>query len=141
MFDKIVVGVDASDTARRAVEAAAEIAVMSGAELHIASADAPKSFKATADGEKFEAVNTEGDINSLLQILSFVAKKYRIEPILHPAHGDPADALVSIADELGADLIVVGNQGMKGVRRVLGSVPNSVAHSANCSVLIVDTTE
>jgi nucleotide-binding universal stress UspA family protein len=38
-----------------------------------------------------------------------------------------------------ADLIVVGNKGMKGVRRVLGSVPNSVAHGAHCSVLIVDT--
>lgn len=141
MFEKILVGADASDTARRAVEAAAELAVMSKGELHIASADAPKSFKATTDGEKFEAVNTEGDVDSLLQVLSFVAKKYGIEPILHPSHGDPADALVSIADELGADLIVVGNRGMKGVRRVLGSVPNSVAHSANCSVLIVDTTE
>ena len=39
------------------------------------------------------------------------------------------------------DLIVVGNKGMKGVRRVLGSVPNSVAHGAACSVLIVDTTD
>ena len=44
-----------------------------------------------------------------------------------------------MADRIGADLIVVGNKGMKGVRRVLGSVPNSVAHQANCSVLIVDT--
>ena len=46
---------------------------------------------------------------------------------------------MKVADHVGADLIVVGNRGMKGVRRVLGSVPNSVAHSANCSVLIVDT--
>lgn len=141
MFERILVGADGSDTARRAVEAAAEIAVMSNGELHIASADAPRSFKAAPSGEKFEAVNTEGEVDSLLQVLSFVAKKYGIEPILHPSHGDPAEALVSIADELDADLIVVGNRGMKGVRRVLGSVPNSVAHSANCSVLIVDTTE
>jgi nucleotide-binding universal stress UspA family protein len=53
--------------------------------------------------------------------------------------GDPAEAIVRLADQVGADLIVVGNKGMKGVRRVLGSVPNSVAHHANCSVLIVDT--
>lgn len=141
MFEKILVGADDSGTARRAVEAAAEIAVMSKGELHIASAHAPKTFKADATGERFETLNTEGDVDSLLQVLSFIAKKYGIEPILHPAHGDPADALVSAADEIGADLIVVGNRGMKGARRLLGSVPNSVAHSANCSVLIVDTTE
>jgi nucleotide-binding universal stress UspA family protein len=141
MFEKILVGADGSDTARRAVEAAAEIAVMSKGELHIASADAPKSFKVTSSGEKFEAVDTETEVDSLLQVVSFVTKKYGIEPILHPSHGDPAEALVAIADELGADLIVVGNLGMKGVRRVLGSVANSVAHSANCSVLIVDTAE
>jgi len=40
-----------------------------------------------------------------------------------------------------ADLIVVGNKGMRGARRVLGSVPNSIAHSAPCSVLIVDTVD
>ena len=55
---------------------------------------------------------------------------------VHPpsAKGDPADILISKADEIGADLIVVGNKGMKGVRRVLGHVPNSVAHGAACSV-------
>jgi nucleotide-binding universal stress UspA family protein len=141
MFEKVLVGADDSVTARRAVEAAAEIAVMSKSELHIASADAPKSFRANTEGERFDAVNTEGEVDSLLQVLSFVAKKYGIVPILHASHGDPADALVSMADEIGADLIVVGNRGMKGVRRVLGSVPNSVAHAANCSVLIVDTTD
>ena len=141
MFDKILVGADDSATALRAVEAAAEIAVMSKGVLHIASADAPKTFKADSTGERFEALDTAGVVDSLLQVLSFIAKKYGIEPILHPVHGDPADALVRVADEIGADLIVVGNRGMKGARRLLGSVPNSVAHSANCSVLIVDTTE
>jgi hypothetical protein len=47
--------------------------------------------------------------------------------------------VVAIAEEVGATLVVVGNKGMKGVRRVLGSVPNAVAHKAPCSVLIVDT--
>ena len=47
--------------------------------------------------------------------------------------------LIADAAEVEADLIVVGNKGMTGVRRVLGSVPNSVAHSAPCSVLIAFT--
>ena len=53
--------------------------------------------------------------------------------------GPPADAVVAVADKVDADLIVVGNKGMKGARRVLGSVPNSIAHGAPCSVLIFDS--
>ena len=48
-------------------------------------------------------------------------------------------ALCDVAAEVGADLIVVGNRGMAGAKRFLGSVPNSVAHQATCSVLIVST--
>ena len=51
--------------------------------------------------------------------------------------GDPADVLVNLASECGADVLVIGNKGMK--RRVLGSVPNTVTHKADCSVLVVKT--
>ena len=54
--------------------------------------------------------------------------------------GDPADALIRVAADADADLIVVGNRGMAGARRVLGSVPNKVSHHCSSSVLIVDTT-
>ena len=54
--------------------------------------------------------------------------------------GDPAKAILSVAKEVGADLIVVGNKGMKGKGRFLGSVPNEVAHQAPCAVLIVSST-
>jgi nucleotide-binding universal stress UspA family protein len=60
---------------------------------------------------------------------------------MHASKEDPGHALIKIAEEIDADLIVVGNRGMKGARRVLGSIPNSVAHGASCSVLIVDTTD
>jgi nucleotide-binding universal stress UspA family protein len=58
----------------------------------------------------------------------------------HALPGDPAKAILSVANEVGADLIVVGNKGMKGAKRVLGSVPNDIAHQAPCAVLIVSTT-
>ena len=77
---------------------------------------------------------------SSLRRLSDLVKERGLEPVVHAAEGDPTDAIVRIAEDVGADLIVVGNKGMKGVRRVLGSVPNSVAHKAPCSVLIADTT-
>jgi nucleotide-binding universal stress UspA family protein len=55
--------------------------------------------------------------------------------------GDPADRIVEVAREEGADLIVVGNRGLDERRRhrVLRSVPARVAHGAPCSVYIVDT--
>ena len=52
--------------------------------------------------------------------------------------GDPAEVLVRLAAECGADLLVIGNKGIK--RRVLGSVPNTVTHNADCSVMVVKTT-
>ena len=55
--------------------------------------------------------------------------------------GDPADAILDVAEERGSDLIVVGNKGMTGAKRfLLGSVPNKVSHHAPCSVLIIRTT-
>ena len=58
-----------------------------------------------------------------------------------PREGDPADAILDVAEERDADLIVVGNKGMTGAKRfLLGSVPNKVSHHAPCSVLIIRTT-
>jgi nucleotide-binding universal stress UspA family protein/nitrite reductase/ring-hydroxylating ferredoxin subunit len=55
------------------------------------------------------------------------------------ASGDPGKTIARLADENGSDLVVVGNKGLAGARRVLGSVPNTVSHSAECDVLIVHT--
>jgi nucleotide-binding universal stress UspA family protein len=52
--------------------------------------------------------------------------------------GHAGDVLVRLAEECGADVLVIGNKGMH--RRVLGSVPNTVTHKAGCSVLVVKTT-
>jgi len=54
--------------------------------------------------------------------------------------GNPADVVIAIAEEVGADLIVVGSKGMRGARRVIGSVPNTIAHRAPRHVLIAKTT-
>jgi nucleotide-binding universal stress UspA family protein len=67
------------------------------------------------------------------------ARGHRIEVSCHARETDPASALLDVAEELEADLLVVGNKGMRGPRRYLGSVPSKVAHHAGCSVLIVDT--
>lgn len=141
MFNVVLVGADGSETARRAVEAAAELAATSKGTLHIVTAFEPKSYAAGSRPAEFEHINSEGDVDALLQALSFIGTSKGVETVVHAARGEAAEVIIRHADETGADLVVVGNRGMKGVRRVLGSVPNSVAHGAPCSVLIVDTTE
>jgi nucleotide-binding universal stress UspA family protein len=141
MTDVVPVGADDSPTARCAIEAAAEIVEMSDGTLHNLSACEPKVLGPGSPPCEFENLNNEDGIDALLQVLSFITESQGIPPALHAMTGDPADAPIKKADELGADLVVVGHRGMKGVHRVLGSVPSTVAHGVNCSVIVVDTTE
>jgi nucleotide-binding universal stress UspA family protein len=142
MFKKIVVGADDSSTAAAAVDAAMNLAALCGAELHIVTAYKADKAKPPPAGlpDEFRYSLSAHPADTLLEGLARRARAINLDPIVHPATGEPADTLTSLAAKEGADLIVVGNKGMKGVRRVLGSVPNDVAHRASCSVLIVDTT-
>lgn len=141
MFDVVVVGADDSVTARRAVEAASEIAAMSKGALHIVTVYEKRLFDDKHLPNEFRHLDNEGEASALLQVLSFIARNKGVDPVLHSVCGSPAEAITKISAELKADLVVVGNKGMKGARRVLGSVPNSIAHSAECSVAIIDTSE
>ena len=138
MFKTIIVGADSSATAARAVATAVELVKTLGGSLHVMTAYRPPSTRVVMlPDEYIDKVTDPADL--LLGNLRDKIAGQGVEARYHPAAGDPAEAIVRVADQVGADLIVVGNKGMKGVRRVLGSVPNSVAHQANCSVLIVDT--
>ena len=139
MFKTVLVGADSSKTALQAVLVAAEVAQLAGGKLHIVTAYDGKSVRASDLPPEFQQSGAAHPADVLLEGLSHIVKNKGLEPILHAAKGDPVDAIVETAERLDADLIVVGNVGMKGARRVLGSVPNSIAHNAPCSVLIVDT--
>lgn len=141
MFDIVVVGADDSSTARRAIEAATELVVMSGGQLHIVSAVESSSKRDKHVPESFRYFGPDGEAEALLQTLSFIATKRGVEPTMHAVEGDPAEAIIATAEKVNADLIVVGNKGMRGMRRALGSVPNTVAHGAPCSVAIIDTSD
>ena len=139
MYRTVLVGADDSATAREAVMIAAEVAQSTGGKLHIVTAYDPKSVR--MDHLPVEVrYNADHPAEALLRRLADLVSEHGLEPVVHATEGDAADAIVRIAEDVDADLIVVGNKGMKGVRRVLGSVPNSVAHKAPCSVLIADTT-
>ena len=66
--------------------------------------------------------------------------KQGVESEAHISNQEAGRALVAIADEQHAQMIVVGNRGMTGAKRVLGSIPNYVSHHAHCDVVIVRTT-
>ena len=140
MFETVVVGADGSATAAEAVRVATELVKLTGGRLHIVTAYKPQQLRSAA-GEEFSKSLSTGDVaESVLADLASRARSNGVEVQTHQKDGDPADAICEVAAQVKADLIVVGNKGMTGVRRVLGSVPNSVAHQAPCAVLIAFTT-
>jgi nucleotide-binding universal stress UspA family protein len=87
------------------------------------------------------AINPREDVDATLEAAAAVAREAGVAVSVYPRQGDPADAVLDVAEEREADLIVVGNKGMTGAKRfLLGSVPNKVSHHAPCSVLIIRTT-
>lgn len=147
LFTRIVVGTDGSDSAREAVRQAANLAQLTGASLDVVSAYEPvPSSRSASEGAGAPAdisheFGPREDVNFALDAAAGIAKDFDVETKPHPRDGDPADAILQVAEEIDADLIVVGNKGMTGAKRfLLGSVPNKVSHHSPCSVIIVHTT-
>jgi nucleotide-binding universal stress UspA family protein len=141
MFSSIVVGTDGSDTAEIALGRAIELARLTGATLHVVSAYEPSPARVGGNQPVPEAaewsVGSDFKVDAVLQRARESARELEIE--VHAPKGDAADSLIQTAKEQDADLIVMGSRGMRGARRVLGSVPNKVSHHAPCDVLIVQT--
>lgn len=144
MFTRIVVGTDGSETAGEAVRQAIGLARLTGAQLNLVSAYSPgpaRSEKLEAPADVQYEIGPREDVNMLLDVAAADARKEGVEAQVHAVDADPAEAILNVAEETRADLIVVGNKGMTGARRfLLGSVPNNVSHHAPCSVMIVRTT-
>lgn len=133
-----VVGISEAETSQVAARHALTLAAATGATVHFVTAidrDEVAVIPMGSDEFVFDSIETarvsvERFIDSLGTDVPFTVEA---------AEGSPAKALVSVAERVGADLIVVGNVRMQGVGRVLGSVGNDVLRSAPCSVLIVKT--
>ena len=142
MFGSIVVGTDGSETADIALRRAIDLAALTGAKLHVVSAYEPAPARIGGNKPVAEAaewsVGSDFKVDAVLQRARERARDVEIE--VHAPKGDAADSLIQTAKEQNADLIVLGSRGMRGARRVLGSVPNKVSHQAPCDVLIVQTT-
>lgn len=150
MYANIVVGTDGSDTAKIAVSHAMALAQAGGGTLHVVHAyqNVSLGIAAMAAGSGGPTVDLDR-LNSGLQdngqaVVDAVLADAAAGGVAAQAHivqSEPADALLTVAEQVGADLIVVGNRGMSGAKRfVLGSVPNRISHHCPCNLLIVHTT-
>jgi len=146
MFRSIVVGTDGSGTARQAVREAIELAAALGAAIELVSAYEPvagqrlREEAREAPREEQWMINAREDVEATLREAAEEAEAAGVAVRTYAREGDAADAILDVAEERGADLIVVGNKGMTGAKRfLLGSVPNKVSHHAPCSVLIIRT--
>jgi nucleotide-binding universal stress UspA family protein len=147
MFARIVVGTDGSETAKRALSEATQLAKQTGASLDVVSAFEPvpssrlREERLEAPSDIEHAVNPHEDVNAILAEAEQEVSGAGIQVRTFARQGEAADAILDVAEEQNADLIVVGNKGMTGAKRfLLGSVPNKVSHHAPCSVLIIRTT-
>jgi nucleotide-binding universal stress UspA family protein len=146
MFKSIVVGTDGSDTANQAVRQAVELALAVGASIDLVSAYAPVPAQRLSEERRQApedlqwAITPREDVDATLAAAAEIAQQAGVNVDVFPRQGDPADAILDVAEERDADLIIVGNKGMTGAKRfLLGSVPNKVSHHAPCSVLIIRT--
>ncbi len=138
MISTVAVGTDGSETAAEAVKQAAEFARRFDAKLVLLSAFKEGPALSTGYDEAQWAHNPAAQVREILARIETELNDEGIECRTIVDEGDPADVLVRLAKECGADVLVIGNKGIQ--RRVLGSVPKSIAHNADCSVFVVKTT-
>ena len=149
VYEVIVVGTDGSETAGVAVQHATMLAKLSGATLHVVHAHQPLSSSQAAMGasaglQTVDVVSINAgltaDSHNICEHGASLARSSGVAVETHSRPADAATALIDVAEEVGADLLVIGNRGMSGARRfILGSVPNKISHHSPCSLLIVDT--
>jgi nucleotide-binding universal stress UspA family protein len=144
-YNTVVVGTDGSESSLRAVERAGQLASGPDAKVIVTTAylSTPEDTRA-ADTLKDEGYKMVGNA-PIYDILKDAADRARAAGAVNveerAVEGAPVDALVDVANEVGADLLVVGNVGLNTIAgRLLGSVPANVARKSKTDVLIVHTT-
>ena len=139
MTGVVIVGVDGSETAMRAAQAAQQLAIGLGASLRVVSAFDSNRTEVVEIGTDKWIVSDAAEAEAVARAVAERLMDDRLEVTYSAARGKPGEALVKEAEVQDARLIVVGNRRMRGLGRVLGSVANTVAHTAPCDVYIAKT--
>jgi nucleotide-binding universal stress UspA family protein len=146
MYTTIVVGTDGSRQASDALVRAAEIAELAGLdEIHVVTAahtytaQEVQEIKGGLPAEFHEVVGPDLDATKRFQDARALLVGTGISIVEHPVDADPATGILDVAEQIGADLIVVGARGLRAAARFMrGSVSTRVAHHSHCDVLIVE---
>ena len=138
LYHHVLVGLDLSDEAPLVLNKAATIARACGAQLSIAHVLEPITFAYGGDMPLDISEVQQQQVHKAEQTLQLLAQNIDL-PVQqeHVLVGQPADELHFLAQQQGADLIIVCSHGRKGFALLLGSTPNSVLHGATCDVLAV----
>lgn len=136
-MNEIVVGVDRSETARRAAHRAAEMAAARGVGLHLVTTVARATGTVRGSGESWK-IDPLSDGEERLRSLKLGLPVDDVT--MSVQYGDPAEAMCDEAERLDATMIVVGNRRVQSAARVLGTIATHVTRHASCDVLIVNTT-
>ena len=147
MFATIVVGTDGSAIAEQAVRVAAEIAASDHSKLHavsayhLLSASEVTGMRESLPAEYRDVIDADGAVDEHLMSAAHIGDHYGVDVAKHAVAGHATQAVLDVAEEVDADLIVVGCRGLHGVRRMLGSVSTKLVHHSPRSVLVVHPPE
>jgi nucleotide-binding universal stress UspA family protein len=138
--ETIVVGTDGSPGAEAAVEKVIEMAGGRGAAVNLVCAYPGRStLERIGMSAKQESVDMRGVAADVLARDAHRLEDAGFTVEKHVREGDPANVILDVAEEQGANLIVVGARGSTGTQRrfTIGGVASKVAHHAPTSLLIV----
>ncbi len=139
---KIVVAYDGSENALKALNTAIELGLCKNAEIHVVGVVRLYDFKvmdyiSPEDIEEYEKQELSKEEKYLKEAIEIVEKS-GLKGFYKVLEGDPAEEIMTYADEINSDLIVVGRRGVGGFKRlILGSTSSNIVKYANQSVLVV----
>ena len=139
MSKVIVVGIDGSETAKKAAKSARQMAIALETTLHIVTAFNDETTVVFGTGSDQSVVSSQEKAEKIARNLAVELSSGELKVGYFAVRGTPAHALLQHAEKYNARMIVVGNKRMQGLGRVLGSVASNVAHNAPCDVYIAKT--
>ena len=137
-YTRILTAVDLTEDSDEVAERARAIATNNAAELHLIHVIEPLSFAYGGDiPMDFSGIQDEIHQQASAQLETFGEKHAIPANARHVVLGQPEVEIHAMAEEVDADLIVVGSHGRYGLALLMGSTANGVLHGASCDVLAV----
>jgi len=138
MFKKILVAYDGSEGAKVALAKAREIAEAAQAEIHILAVGRIPEYAETVSEVEEEKEQAQNYYSKIMDEAANQLKQQGLSPTVHIGFGKPADTILRIAEQLKADLVVLGTHPHAAARRrFLGATVDKVIDHAHCSVLVI----